>query len=360
MGRALTLICGLIFAVALGGAQEPPNKQPQRGKGDQENSSSSPAQVRPYRPYPERYSDACYQAQDHDAADLCAQWRAALAAEKAVKEARSANIAAIIGAILSLATVIGLIVTIWQTHGALAEARRGNRLNLMFERRSRRESRKAGEDQERALAIAAAHVEVARVSADRQLRAYVHVERGEIRWGDQRAANPQISLWVKNTGQTPARWFGVSSQIVTTNDLHGVDEAPFDAYTFDSSRFLQWPALGAQGDSLSIPGNRHSDAAVLVRAFEKNLAIQIFGVLLYETIDGELMESEFWFVSRPPHRFNQRLKDGARPNNSGLATFGQHEEVPRKMARASRVLKVYQPSERQIPNGEPSSETEDY
>lgn len=204
-----------IAGLALAGAQEPA-KQTQAASSPQQaqttpKPATPPAQTAqpPYRPYTDRYSDACYNAQNHDTADLCAQWRAAIATEKAAKEARIATIAAIIGVVLSLATVVGLIVTIWQTHGALGEARRGNRLNLAFERRSRRESRKAAQDQERALAIAdrnaeaaASHVRVAEDTARRQLRAYIGIETMVVQWQD--AAHPTFHMVVRNVGKTPA------------------------------------------------------------------------------------------------------------------------------------------------------------
>jgi len=143
--RGVILALGLILA----GANQP-DKDTEAGKGAQQYkpapklaTAPSPSPEPPYRPYADRYADTCYKAQNHDTADLCAQWRAALAAEKAADEARLATIAAVIGTFLSLATVVGLIITIWQTNGALGEARRGNRLNLLFERRTRREARKA-------------------------------------------------------------------------------------------------------------------------------------------------------------------------------------------------------------------------
>lgn len=168
MSRGCRYIFLAIAGLAIAGAQQPAEQTQAASRPQQAQTTpkptTPPAQTAqpPYRPYTDRYSDACYNAQNHDTADLCAQWRAAIATEKAAKEARIATIAAIIGVVLSLATVVGLIVTIWQTHGALGEARRGNRLNLAFERRSRRESRKAAEDQERALAIAERNAESAK------------------------------------------------------------------------------------------------------------------------------------------------------------------------------------------------------
>ena len=167
MLRGYRGIVAALVGLALTGAQKPSEQSQAKAASRQAERailappSPAPSPQATYRPYSERYSDACYDAKDHDAADLCAQWRAALAAEKAADEARLATIAAIIGTVLSLATVIGLIVTILQTNGALAEARRGNRLNLLFEKRSRRESRRADADQAAALAIAERNADAA-------------------------------------------------------------------------------------------------------------------------------------------------------------------------------------------------------
>jgi hypothetical protein len=151
---------------------------------------------------------------------LCAQWRAAISSEKAAAEARRATNWSIIATALSLATIIGLIVTIWQTKGALAEARRGNRLNLLFERRSRRESREAAAEQARALEFARvsaeaaqAQVVIASETARKRLRAYVdfvsieHIVVNDICGG--------IKMVIKNFGLTPAINL-VINRVITT------------------------------------------------------------------------------------------------------------------------------------------------
>ncbi len=185
---------GVVFTavgwISLCGAHPPA----QQSAGPQSTEQPSPAAQSPatptptpsasqtpkFTPYPGYDPDPCYNAGDKDAADLCAQWRAALAAEKAAHEARRANFFAIIAAALGLATVIGLIVTINQTRGALGEARRGNRLNLAFEKRARREARRAAADQARAFEIADRNaiaaeeqVKIARNTAFWQLRPYI-------------------------------------------------------------------------------------------------------------------------------------------------------------------------------------------
>lgn len=153
--RSIVVALGLILA----GAQQPTEQAKDGGGGAQQQHATSSQATTPtptpeptYRPYPNRHADACYQAKDHDAADLCAQWRAAIAAEKAVHEAGRATTWAIVAAFLSFITVAGLIYSIWQTNGALREARKGNKIAQEANARATRqaienskESRKATE-----------------------------------------------------------------------------------------------------------------------------------------------------------------------------------------------------------------------
>jgi hypothetical protein len=205
-------LAGLILLTAA----NQPTKQSKATESEQKNTgaivkTSPPPETPkpPYWPYGNRYSDACYNAKDHDSADLCAQWRAAIAAEKAAGEARIATIASVIATILSAIGVVGLIYTLWQTHGALGEARRGNRLNLQFEKRARRQAREAARETKRALDIAernadaaAAQVKVAHDVAERQLRPYLYVEKVEP--VDLDPMSNIILIPIRNFGKTPA------------------------------------------------------------------------------------------------------------------------------------------------------------
>lgn len=153
--------------------------------------------------------DPCYNADSHDAADLCAQWRAALAAEASSHEARRSTTWSIIAAALSLMTVGGLIFSLSQTHGALREARRGNRLAVHSERRSRREAGERARETEQALITATRNADTAdkqvvisEMMARRELRAYVLLERSWVEIDKDGIAT--IILHFVNGGNTPA------------------------------------------------------------------------------------------------------------------------------------------------------------
>ena len=114
-------------------------------------------------PYPDVYADGCYGSGDHDTADLCAQWRAALAAEEAASAATLGNYIAGSGALLSLTSIILVLVVVGQT-------RKSNR--------------------------------IAEQTAERQLRAYVFPQTVLIVGMAEK--RPIVTTIIENSGQTPA------------------------------------------------------------------------------------------------------------------------------------------------------------
>lgn len=78
--------------------------------------------------YPQSESNKCYGVSDHDVADLCAQWRAAIAAEHAASSAHWSNWLAVIGAIASIVGLIALLRSLKQTERALESASKANEI----------------------------------------------------------------------------------------------------------------------------------------------------------------------------------------------------------------------------------------
>ena len=183
------------------------NQPTKHAEGDK--SAPKAEAARPsFAAYPQLNSDACYRAKDHEAADLCAQWRAAIAAEKTARESRRATTWSIIATFLGFATVAGLIITIWQTFGALGEARRGNLIAQRANARATRQSIAAAADTKAAIAVAERQADIAADIAQRQLRAYLDFDgikwlRDESRDEEDRMMTG-ISYGVKNFGHTPA------------------------------------------------------------------------------------------------------------------------------------------------------------
>lgn len=152
-------------------AANPPAENKQQAVTANQTSPAPP----PYAPYAKLSENACYYSKGHDAADLCAQWRAAIAAEKSARAAEAAADWSKIATILSGLALIALLLTVSQTQRGLAHARIGN---LISEQTARR-----------------------------QLRAYVSHVRFEMEFkrddlGNALSCNV-ASHWT-NAGQTPA------------------------------------------------------------------------------------------------------------------------------------------------------------
>lgn len=146
---------------------------------------------------------------DHDAADLCAQWRSMLSSEKSASEAQRATTWAIVATFLSAASFFGLIWTIWQTRGSLGEARRGNRIAMKANARATLQALSSAEDTAKAIDIAernaAAVAEQVVISADvakRELRAYVTAISANIEvWQDLNVTNVCLKIVLHNSGK---------------------------------------------------------------------------------------------------------------------------------------------------------------
>lgn len=170
-----------------------------------------------------------------------------------------------------------------------------------------------------------------------ELRAYVHVDYAELRWGVD-GANPQITLFAKNTGQTPARWFGVRSKVAEFEKSLPRMRQDFDAIDLSDREIYSWSSLGGGGSQLSFPGNRDVDRDVLVAAYGKPATLHVIGVLRYETIFGEVFETEFWFIRSAVHKERMKRPEGA---PKGMALFGTGIEEPLMMQRAAIALSTY-------------------
>ncbi len=140
-------IVALVGLIALTGAG-PPNKSEVRAAPTQ-NTEQVPTSPTPsplaedFTPYSDRKSDDCYQSNNHDRSDLCAQWRAALAAEEAANATKLGNWITGVGALLSFVSILFVVA-------ALRQAREANRISAREFARSRIEARSASKNAERA------------------------------------------------------------------------------------------------------------------------------------------------------------------------------------------------------------------
>lgn len=120
----------------------------------------------------------CYRETVHDRADLCAQWRAALAAEAAASSSGRANTIAIVSSVFSLLGIVGLLVTLWLTRTA----------NTL--------SRRAAEAAEKTMRDA-------REIGEAQARCYLSIE-SVMTYISESDGRPRLMVSMRNSGASPA------------------------------------------------------------------------------------------------------------------------------------------------------------
>lgn len=167
-GVILAIGLGLIALwSAFGGAYTALLLTGDQQRHEYDNSRSTvrdPSTPGKFAAYPDLNASACYKAQNHDTADLCAQWRAAIAAEKAAESARDAVLWTIIGTFLSSVGLAALVVTIRQGREGL---------------------------------------ETAQTIGQAQIRAYLHIDEVMLYFGEDGSVCVRCTIF--NSGQSPAR-----------------------------------------------------------------------------------------------------------------------------------------------------------
>ncbi len=138
----------------------------------------------PFHAHPDMLDEACYEDRSHDRADLCAQWRAALAAERAADNAATAN------RLAGCSLLVGLIGFI-----ALLD-------NLMQMRRSNGLAKSALTDN--------------RQIGEAQARCYLSLEELFFHIGED--DQPRLTATLRNSGASPALDLGLAAVL-----RYGVD-----------------------------------------------------------------------------------------------------------------------------------------
>lgn len=169
-GYRYVLLSAFVW-LALCGAK-PLTEQPKSGPGKQESAPSPTATETPRWAYPKPNSDFCDEAQPHDTADLCAQWRAMVAAEKSANAAEDAVIWTVVATVLSAVGLGFLVWSLRQTEGALGEARIGNRIAMKANARATLQAIAAARDTARTIEIAERNADAA-FALSRNNRAWV-------------------------------------------------------------------------------------------------------------------------------------------------------------------------------------------
>lgn len=275
--RIIIAVAGLVL---LGAA--PPEKRAENAQPTKAIEPPAPPQAR-YAPYPDRYAESCYQAKDHDTADLCAQWRAATAAEEAADTAWWGNLVGAIAATLSLASVFLVVIALRQTEKSLTIAQRDRASATRRAIASEEETKVALTIAERSAAAGVKLAEISELTARNQLRAYVSVK--SIRHIEPLAGRekPKLQIEILNHGQTPGRinrmnvdvaWCVKDAQPLLIESV----EQPFDHDSFQGTPIIT---------PVSIPRD--------IDEVEKVRVLLVVGTLKYTDVFGESHSSVFKF-----------------------------------------------------------------
>jgi len=219
-----------------------------------------------YSAYPDKNADPCYYAENHDSADLCAQWRAAIAAEGSARWTEASFWIGLAGTMFSGIGLTALLISLRQTERSLGEARQANIL--------------------------------AKDTAEKQLRAYVFLEKA---WLEITPEEVTAKIFIKNFGQTPA---------LKSSGWTHIWLAPFPL-----AEELPRPGALMKGVSVISPGNHlettHRRGGPLNKFTEAevlagNAAIYVYGENIYTDIFGEAHRSTFTLFCSGKDQFERR------------------------------------------------------
>lgn len=142
--------------------------------------------------------------------------------------------------------------------------------------------------------FALAQVLVAKDTARRQLRAYIHVEKVELLWDEN--DRPKLGVHIQNTGQTPATGFQIRVRI--QND-QGVDSREYVLPEDGELGFATWQGLGA-GCTRENGVWPHNPENLRFADFAANSgAFCVLGRIFYKDIFGKSWQTEFAAFTRP-------------------------------------------------------------
>ncbi len=290
---------GIIFAIvgwlALIGASQP-QQENKRGNPRQDVERAA-APTSDYAAYADMNATECYQADNHDAADLCAQWRAALAAEKAAEAARLGNYIGAVAALLSLGSIALVVMALKQTEKSLRLAHRDRATA------TRRAVAAAGEAAA-ALAIAREQVAISDDTAKRQLRAYITVEPCGINQAEK--GLHRVPLLLENQGATPAKNVMVFGYFAIVGNFHPREFNPSDL----NVTLTATPSDGVIGPKAPryVYAFMPSEIAkpYLLEIDAEQVAIVHFGFVSYDDDFGQPRETHFAF-----YHWGEELSDVA-------------------------------------------------
>ena len=184
-------------------------------------ATATPAGEPPFRAHPNPLDAGCYADPSHDRADLCAQWRAAFAAEAAARNSAWANWIAGVSTLVGIVGILGLLRTLNLTAAANTLSRRA----AEAAEQTARDSRTIGEAQARCY-----------LSIESVL-AFIGTDDGK----------PRLHVAIRNSGASPALE-------TTWTAVLGYDIGPAGAMRRDESRAAKLVRVAiAPGSTFDVP-----------------------------------------------------------------------------------------------------------
>lgn len=246
MLRSYRHIVFALVGIALAGTSPP--HQPDQNSNAAANHAQ--ADVPTYQPYADLHSERCYESGDHEAADLCAQWRAAYAAEETTGFAYWGNWISAVGALLSFTSIVLVLFALKQ----------GSKAN-----------------------------EIAEDTAKRQLRAYIATSDYQIFRDPDELEKIRVVLICENLGETPAKDV-TSTLFVLAN-----------SGTFSDAVHRPEPEIDYYGGRAVIGKGGKKQTAIAVEVagapvdeiLGGDFAICFYGRIRYSDIFGEVHETRY-------------------------------------------------------------------
>jgi hypothetical protein len=196
----------------------------------------------------------------------------------------------------------------------------------------------------KAARAADAAVDLAReISAD-ETRAYVSVVAAELYWSNPDGSDPYIMLKCVNRGQTPAKFIEVRAKTFVTlpvaNAYERLNKSFSDVDLADPTERCA-TALGGGDNQLYLGCTSESDKSALQASFKQRVAINIAGVIRYETIFHEIAETEFWFYGENVTHFAIVPPSNPANNQRLIARFLSTREQPHTLTMAQGIFRTY-------------------
>lgn len=182
-----------------------------------------------------------------------------------------------------------------------------------------------------------------------QSRAYIHADKAHFFWGGSRNQNPRVEIWIRNTGQTPAKWYEIKAkECVFAHNGEDSDAEPWRKTHLPDQFDGPWNAVPAdsKGRKATFYFNSDEQVAEINKASrdEPGIAIPthgfcVVGEVRYETFFGEIFTSQFVFGRSvlPPYKLKEtrtrKVKD---------ITVNENIEEPVPLVRFSGNIKAYE------------------